>query len=142
MEVRRVNFTNRALRTSPKFTTGVKYQFHQGFWPDQRSGNPNHPSPPYFLYSLCLLININLRLITYWGRRVIAISGSLIWPKTMMKLIFNSCVEFLKSGGVGCPNKLSSPPLWCPGDLLRSFQMLKREWVAESNGKSIAPIYP
>ena len=21
-------------RTSPKFTTGVKYQFHQGFWPD------------------------------------------------------------------------------------------------------------
>ena len=22
-------------------------QFHQGFWPDQRSENPNHPSPPY-----------------------------------------------------------------------------------------------
>ena len=21
-------------------------QFHQSFWPDQRSGNPNHPSPP------------------------------------------------------------------------------------------------
>ena len=34
------------IRTSPKFTTGVKYQFHQGFWPDQRSGNPNHHSPP------------------------------------------------------------------------------------------------
>ena len=32
---------------TPKFTTGVKYQFHQGFWPDQRSGNPNHPSPPH-----------------------------------------------------------------------------------------------
>ena len=32
--------------TSPKFTTRVKYQFHQGFLPDQRSGNPNHPSPP------------------------------------------------------------------------------------------------
>ena len=30
----------------PKFTTGVKYQFRQGLWPDQRSGNPNHPSPP------------------------------------------------------------------------------------------------
>ena len=35
-----------ALRTSPKFTTGVKYLFHQGFWLDQRSGNLNHPSPP------------------------------------------------------------------------------------------------
>ena len=27
-------------------STGVKYHFHQGFWPDQRSGNPNHPSSP------------------------------------------------------------------------------------------------
>ena len=36
-----------ALRVSSKFTTGVKYQFHQGFWPDQRSGNPNNPSPPH-----------------------------------------------------------------------------------------------
>ena len=35
---------NWALRTSPKFSTGVKYQFHQGFWQDQRSGNPNQPS--------------------------------------------------------------------------------------------------
>ena len=25
---------------------GVKYQFHQDFWPEQRSGKPNHPSPP------------------------------------------------------------------------------------------------
>ena len=42
MEVRRVDLSNWAVRTSTKFTTGVKYQFHQGFWPDQRSGNPNH----------------------------------------------------------------------------------------------------
>ena len=41
-----VDLANWALRTSPKFTTGVKYQFHQGFWPDQRSGSSNHPSPP------------------------------------------------------------------------------------------------
>ena len=34
------------LYSRPKFATGVKHQFHQGFWPDQRSGNPNHPSPP------------------------------------------------------------------------------------------------
>ena len=38
-EVRRVDLANWALRTSPKFTTGVKYQFHQGFWSDQRSRN-------------------------------------------------------------------------------------------------------
>ena len=46
VEVRRVDLANWALQTSPKFTTGVKYQFHKGFWRDQRSGNPNHPSPP------------------------------------------------------------------------------------------------
>ena len=36
-----------ALRTSPKFTTMIKYQFHYGFVrQDQRSENPNHPLPP------------------------------------------------------------------------------------------------
>ena len=30
-EVRRVDLANWALPTSPKFTTGVKYQFHHGF---------------------------------------------------------------------------------------------------------------
>ena len=30
--------------SGPKFTTGVKYQFNQGFWPDHRYGNPNDPS--------------------------------------------------------------------------------------------------
>ena len=37
---------NWALRTSPKFNTGVKYEFHQGFGPDRRSGDPNHLSHP------------------------------------------------------------------------------------------------
>ena len=44
VEVRRKDLANWGLRTSPKFTTGVKYQFHQGFWPDSRSRNLNHPS--------------------------------------------------------------------------------------------------
>ena len=35
----RVDLANWALRTSPKFTTRIKY-FHQSFWPNQRSGNP------------------------------------------------------------------------------------------------------
>ena len=45
MEVRGVDLVNWALRISPKFPTGVEYQIHQGFWPDQRSGNPNQNSP-------------------------------------------------------------------------------------------------
>ena len=46
-EMRKVDLANWALRTSPKCTTGVKYRFRQGFFlPDQRSGNPNHPSSP------------------------------------------------------------------------------------------------
>ena len=50
MDVKRVDLANWAPpRTSPKFTSGVKYQFHQGFWPDQRSGSHNHPSPPLFI---------------------------------------------------------------------------------------------
>ena len=31
LEARRVDLANWALRSLPKFTTGVKYQFHQGF---------------------------------------------------------------------------------------------------------------
>ena len=41
-----MDLTNWTLWTSPKFTTEVKYQFHQGFWPDERSVNPNHSSSP------------------------------------------------------------------------------------------------
>ena len=57
--VRRVDLANCALRISQKFTRWVKYQLHQGFWPGQRSGNPNHPSPPKFpLYPLIHYVNI------------------------------------------------------------------------------------
>ena len=49
---------------------------------------------------------------------MIGISGSLIWTKTPIELIINS-----------------SPPRWCPRDLLRSVQMLKRELGAQSNRK-------
>ena len=47
-EVRRVGLANWALLISPKFIPGVKHQFHQGFWPDQTSGNSNQPSAPFF----------------------------------------------------------------------------------------------
>ena len=52
--------------------------------------------------------------------------------KTLMERMFNPCGEFRWSP------EGSSPPCVCPGifsDLLRSVQMIKREWGAESNGK-------
>ena len=49
------DLANWAFQTLPKFTTGVKYQFQQGFWSDQRSGNPNHPSPPHISSSLWVI---------------------------------------------------------------------------------------
>ena len=33
-------------------------------------------------------------MIKYWGRRVIGISGSLIWSKSLMELIFTPLVNF------------------------------------------------
>ena len=72
------------------------------------------------------------------GRRVIGISGSLIWSKTIMELIFNPCGEFRWSPE-GPVSRIHSPHLQdgAPGifsDLLRSVQMLKGEWGAESKG--------
>ena len=70
---------------------------------------------------------------------VFEISGSLIWTKSLMELIFNLCGEFRWSPE-GPVSQIHSPHLHvgAPGifsDLLKSIQMLKREWVAESNGK-------
>ena len=77
------------------------------------------------------------------GRRLIGISGSLMWSKTLMELMFNPCGEFqCNSGGPSEPNPLSSPPLWCPGifsDLLRSVQMLKRVGCGKQR-EATAPI--
>ena len=72
-------------------------------------------------------------------RRVIGISGSLIWPKILMELIFNPCGE-LKWSPEGPVSQIHSPHLHAgtPGifsDFLGSVQMLKRERGAKSNGK-------
>ena len=40
--------------------------------------------------SFLIIIHYNV----IWGRRVIGISGSLIWSKTLKELIFNPCGEF------------------------------------------------
>ena len=67
---------------------------------------------------------------------MIGICWSLICLKTLMQ-IFNPCGEFRWSPE-GPVSQIHSPPLHAviPGifsDLLRSVQMLKREWGAESN---------
>ena len=70
---------------------------------------------------------------------MIGISGSLIWSKTLMELVFNPCGEFRWSPE-GSVSQIHSPHIHvgAPGmfsDLLRSVQMLKREWDAERNRK-------
>ena len=64
-------------------------------------------------------------------RRTIAISGSLIWSKTLMEFIFIPCGEFRwsREGRVSQIHSLRVH-VGAPGifsDLLRSVQMLKRE---------------
>ena len=73
------------------------------------------------------------------GRRMIGISGFLIWSKTLMELIFNPFGEFRWSPE-GPVSQIHSPHLHvgAPGilsGLLRSLQALKTEWGVESNGK-------
>ena len=70
---------------------------------------------------------------------MIGISGSLIRTKTLMELIYNPCGEFRWSpedpvSQIHTPHLLVGAP-WIFSDILRSVQMLKREWGAESNGK-------
>ena len=74
------------------------------------------------------------------GRRLIGISGSPIWTKTLMELIFNPWGEFRWSPEGLVVSQIHSPHLHvgAPGnfsDILRSVQMLERDWGSESNGK-------
>ena len=68
--VRRVDLANWALRTSPKFITEVKYQFHRRFWPDRKSGNHNHPSLPYTVYHHQCVLQANKPRIQFCRRQV------------------------------------------------------------------------
>ena len=80
-----------------------------------------------------------------WGRRVIGVSGSLIWSETLMELIFNPCGEFRWSPE-GPVRQIHSLHLLvgAPGifsDLLKFVQMLKREGCGKQL-EATAPIYP
>ena len=72
------------------------------------------------------------------GRRLIGISGSLILSKILLEMTFNPCDEFRWSPEGPVSQIHSSHLTLVPldiSDLLRSVQMVKREWGAESNGK-------
>ena len=99
-----------------------------------------------FVNAICILLteakyglDINFILLLRRGKRLIWIAGSLIWSKTLMELIFNPCGEFRCSpegpvSQIHSPHHLAGSPRIF-SDLLRSVQMIKIEWVAESNGK-------
>ena len=71
---------------------------------------------------------------------------SLIWRKTLMEPIFNSCGEFRwNPEGPVSQIHCSYLHVGAPGifsDLLRFVQMLKRKWVAESNRKLLHLFIP
>ena len=83
---------------------------------------------------------------TTCGRRVIGISGSLIWSKILMELIFKPCGEFRWSPE-GPVSQIHSSHLHSgsPGifsDLLRSVQMLKSAMGCGKQWEATPPIYP
>ena len=88
-----------------------------------------------------ILVFVSIKLMLIYlarGRRVIGISGSLMWSKTLMELVFNPCGEFRWSSE-GPVSQIHSPHLLigAPGifsDHLRFVQMLKREWVRKATG--------
>ena len=104
----------------------------------------NHKAPYTVIWqqplqSVLALRNCSTMDLFYIGRRVIGISRSLIWSKTLIELIFNPCGEFWWSPE-GPVSQVRSPILHADAprifsDLLSSIQMLKREWGAESNKK-------
>ena len=82
--------------------------------------------------------------IQYRGRRVIGISGSLIWSKTLMELIFNPCGEFRWSAE-GPVSQIHSPHLhMCPWDLFRTFKVCsdtKEKVECGKQREATAPIH-
>ena len=96
-----------------------------------------------FRYSF-LLIFAYIYII--WGRRVIGISGSVIWSKTLMELIFNPCSEFRWSPE-GPVSQIHSPHrlVGAPGIFFRSFKVYsatkERVWCGKQR-EATAPIHP
>ena len=75
-----------------------------------------------------------------WGRRVVGISGSLIWSKTLMELIFNPCGEFRWSSE-GPVSQIHSSHLYAGAPGIFSVCSDAKERVGCGNQReAIAPI--
>ena len=110
--------------------TNTKKQKH-------KKDKPKHKKNTH-IYTVYIYIYI------YMGRRLILISESLIWSKTLMELIFNSCSEFRLSpegpvSQIHCPH-LHAGTTGFFSDLSRSVQMLKRVGCGKQREAS-APIH-
>ena len=85
-----------------------------------------------------IFLRVNMYMYIYRGEGWLGFP-ELIWPKTLMELLFNPCGEFWWSPE-GPVSQIHSSHLHvgAPGifsDLLRSVQMPKRKWGAGNNGK-------
>ena len=102
----------------------------------------------YLFYTQCYhcFLLFCMSYSSFRGRRLIGISGSLICSETLMELVFNPCGEFRWSAE-GPVSQIHPPHLLtgAPGIfsyLLRSFQVLKREWGAENKMKTMVKLQP
>ena len=92
-----------------KFSTRVKYQFHQGFFlPDQRSGNPNHPSPPYMVITGDMstigtvgYMNPNLNCVKYYTEVNNFITSKMPLFSFMVDIRYKSKLDFRIGGSQG-----------------------------------------
>ena len=69
------------------------------------------------------------------GRRVIGISGSLIWSKTLMELYLTPVEKFGEVWRAQLAKSTLLTTTLVSLDLFRSVQMLKRGYGADSKGK-------
>ena len=92
----------------------------------------------YIIFIIIYYIRLNFIYYITLGRRVIGISGSLIWSKTLMEPIFNPYGKF----HLNPEGPVSQIHPW---DLFRSFKVrsyAKEEWGEESNGKLLHLFIP
>ena len=99
----------------------------------------------YFCIKMFTLYIFIAVFVLSGGRTLIEISGSLIWSKTLMELIFNPCGEFRWSpeGPVSQihSNHLQAGAPETFSDILMSVQMLKRERGSLKQREATAPIH-
>ena len=90
----------------------------------------------YIYLSICLTIHLQYISVCrcFFYLSVYLLFVYICWSKTLMEQIFNPCGQFRWSSEVPVSQLRVAPP-GIFSDLLRSVQMLIREWDAESNGK-------